>query len=195
MLLRPHQSPFATQTETVVGLLADAVSDHAVRQIYRLKQRTGDKPLQILVPHLQAAEKLGIFSEKERNIAKTCWPGPLTLIVKRKPDANISRFALPRSEKTIGIRIPDAPHLLNWLKTYNRPIVATSANLSGRPALQLHQIKSVFRGTLAILPCTRRDFRISNRASTVASINEHDEITIHRQGKITKEMLEKAAKG
>src|SRR5690349_24366126 len=73
--------PVAVPTETVYGLAADATNAEAVARIYEAKGRPTFNPLIVHVPNLEAAEKLGHFSDSARALAEAHWPGPLTLVV------------------------------------------------------------------------------------------------------------------
>lgn len=121
----------AFPTETVYGLGADATSDRAVARVYEAKGRPSFNPLIVHVPDLAAAEKLGEFAEDARRLAATFWPGPLTIVVPRRKECPVSMLAsagLP----SLALRVP--AHLIAQalLKAVDRPVVAPSANPSGR---------------------------------------------------------------
>jgi L-threonylcarbamoyladenylate synthase len=118
-------------TETVYGLGADATNDRAVAAIYAAKGRPKFNPLIVHVVALADAERLGVFNEPARKLAHAFWPGPLTIIMPRKPDCPVSLLAsagLP----TIALRIPRHPLTQKLLRAFGRPIVAPSANVSGK---------------------------------------------------------------
>jgi L-threonylcarbamoyladenylate synthase len=71
-------------TDTIPGFSADPENSNAVHQISALKNRPLDSPFLLLVPDFLTAERLCIFSEKARNLVNRFWPGPLTLLLKRK---------------------------------------------------------------------------------------------------------------
>ena len=121
----------AFPTETVYGLGADATSDRAVARVYEAKGRPSFNPLIVHVPDLAAAEKLGEFAEDARRLAATFWPGPLTIVVPRRKECPVSMLAsagLP----SLALRVPAHPVAQAFLKEVERPIVAPSANPSGR---------------------------------------------------------------
>lgn len=117
-------------TETVYGLGADGTQDDAVAKIYAAKERPTFNPLIFHVKDLNAAETIGIFSKTARSLAQAFWPGPLTLVVKKNPDADISLLATAGLD-TIAIRVPAHPIMQAVLKLFDKPIVAPSANPSG----------------------------------------------------------------
>ena len=121
----------AFPTETVYGLGADATSDEAVAAIYAAKGRPSFNPLIAHVATLGAARRLARFDDRATALAKAFWPGPLTLVLPRRKDCAVSWLAsagLP----SLALRVPDHPVALALLRACGRPVVAPSANRSGR---------------------------------------------------------------
>ncbi len=121
----------AFPTETVYGLGADARQGEAVAGIYEAKGRPSFNPLIAHVPDLAHAEQIGEFSETARLLAERFWPGPLTLVVPLKADAGISELATAGLD-SIALRVPSHPVAREILALTQTPIVAPSANRSGR---------------------------------------------------------------
>jgi L-threonylcarbamoyladenylate synthase len=121
----------AFPTETVYGLGADATDDLAVARVYEAKGRPSFNPLIVHVTDLSAAKRLGHFDESSESLARTFWPGPLTLVVPRTDDCNVSRLASAGLD-TIALRVPKHDVALALLKSFGGPVVAPSANPSGR---------------------------------------------------------------
>ena len=112
----------AAPTETVFGLMTAWDNDGGKRQIYKLKGRSGDKPLQMLAADLPMAFRLGLQPDDRLwRLAADFWPGPLTVVAPAEADT------------TIGLRIPDHPLILSLIKRFGKPLAATSANRSGEP--------------------------------------------------------------
>jgi len=122
----------AFPTETVYGLGADASNAVAVKSVFEAKGRPSDNPLIVHVASLEIAwHFMAGISEKGLKLAKRFWPGPLTLVVKRKASVpNIVTAGLD----TVAIRIPNHPVTLEFLKRFEGGIVGPSANISGRPS-------------------------------------------------------------
>lgn len=118
-------------TETVYGLAADATNDTAVAKIFEAKTRPQFNPLISHVESLEQAESLAMFDERARIIASYFWPGPLTLVLKRKPESPISKLVTAGLE-TIAIRCPAHKIARDLIKQAGVPIAAPSANLSGK---------------------------------------------------------------
>jgi len=113
-------------TDTLYGLGADATIGGAVEKVFAAKQRPIDKVVSIAVASIPAAEELVNFTPIAKLIASKFLPGPITIVLRAK-----SELKFVSKEGKIGIRIPDNDFALALLKSYNRPIIATSANLSG----------------------------------------------------------------
>jgi L-threonylcarbamoyladenylate synthase len=121
----------AFPTETVYGLGADATDDQAVARLYEAKGRPSFNPLISHVVDAFAAFALGEFPSDAKKLALLFWPGPLTLVVPRARNCPVSLLAsagLP----SIALRVPDHPLALDLLEAVQRPVVAPSANASGR---------------------------------------------------------------
>jgi L-threonylcarbamoyladenylate synthase len=121
----------AFPTETVYGLGADATSDAAVAAVYAAKGRPRFNPLIVHVVDLRAAERLVRLDARARTLAGRFWPGPLTLVLKRRADCPVSWLASAGLD-TIAIRVPDHPDARALLRAAGVPVVAPSANRSGR---------------------------------------------------------------
>lgn len=120
----------ALPTETVYGLCALAASDAAVAAVYAAKGRPARNPLIVHGADLAAVEAVGNFCEEARRLAAAFWPGPLTLVLPRRPDVKVSRLASAGGD-TVALRIPEAP-FFRAVAAEVGPIVAPSANRSGR---------------------------------------------------------------
>jgi len=121
----------AFPTETVYGLGADATNGEAVARVYAAKGRPSFNPLIAHVPDAEAAFALGQFSPEAKALALAFWPGPLSIVVPRRPDCPVSLLASSGLD-SIAIRVPAHPIARELLVATGRPVVAPSANPSGR---------------------------------------------------------------
>jgi L-threonylcarbamoyladenylate synthase len=121
----------AFPTETVYGLGADATDDKAVARVYAAKGRPSFNPLIVHVPDSETAFALGQFAPEAKALAKAFWPGPLSLVVPRAAACPVSLLA-SAGLGSIAIRVPAHPVALDLLKAAGRPVVAPSANPSGK---------------------------------------------------------------
>lgn len=113
-------------TETVYGLGADALDASAVRKIYELKGRPANSPLIVHVASVDHARELAAeWPEIAEQLARDYWPGPLTLVVPKKP---IVPDEVTAGLQTVGLRIPRHPVALDLLRVAGLPIAAPSAN-------------------------------------------------------------------
>ena len=118
----------AFPTETVYGLGAHALDPAAVQRIYEAKGRPSVNPIIVHVASAAAARHLASeWTPVAEALAKRFWPGPLTLVV-RKRDAVPS--IVTAGTDTVGLRVPAHPIALALLKAAAIPIAAPSANLS-----------------------------------------------------------------
>jgi len=117
-------------TETVYGLAANALDPRAVKKVFEAKQRPLTAALPIQVGDRSAlAEVADELSDVALRLCERYMPGPITLIVRRNvglPDV------VTAGAGTVGVRIPDNRVALALLREVGGPIVATSANVSGR---------------------------------------------------------------
>ena len=128
----------AFPTETVYGIGALLKNKKTVAKLFRIKKRPRTKPLQVLVASLAQAKKLGTFNKQALELAGKNWPGPLTLIVKKK--VTVPKI-VTGGKATVGLRIPNHKIALELIKQCG-PLVATSANETGdKPALTARQVK------------------------------------------------------
>jgi L-threonylcarbamoyladenylate synthase len=122
----------AFPTETVYGLGADALNPEAVRKVFGAKGRPSDNPL---IVHIADIKDIDILAKRVPKTAamlmQKFWPGPLTVVLNKRrniPDIVTAGGA------TVAVRMPDNKIALALISASGVPIVAPSANLSGRPS-------------------------------------------------------------
>ena len=123
----------AFPTETVYGLGADACNADAVARIYAAKGRPADHPL---IVHVASMDALGDWAddvpEYAISLARSFWPGPMTLIVKR---SELAADFVTGGQGTVGVRVPNHPVALGLLEAFARVggkgVAAPSANRFG----------------------------------------------------------------
>lgn len=121
----------AVPTETVYGLACDATNPDAIARLYAAKGRPAINPLIAHVADLNAAAREGDLDDRGLRLADAFWPGPMTLVVPRSAGCSVAASAsagLP----SLAIRVPAAPLMQGLAAALGRPIVAPSANRSGR---------------------------------------------------------------
>jgi L-threonylcarbamoyladenylate synthase len=120
----------AFPTETVYGLGADATNTRAVAEVFAVKGRPVFNPLIVHVSDMAAAERLAVFTDRARLLAAAFWPGPLTLVLPRRPDAPIADLVTAGLD-TVAVRVPHHPVARALLQAAATPLAAPSANRSG----------------------------------------------------------------
>ncbi|MCS3924661.1 L-threonylcarbamoyladenylate synthase [Methanosalsum natronophilum] len=122
----------AFPTETVYGLGANALEHSAVSKIFEAKGRPADNPLIVHISSKEDISKIALeIPDQAHKLIDLFWPGPLTLIMKRKrivPDITTGGL------DTVAIRMPANKIAISLLKNSGCPIAAPSANLSGKPS-------------------------------------------------------------
>ncbi|MBF8251322.1 MAG: hypothetical protein HW382_950, partial [Deltaproteobacteria bacterium] len=122
----------AFPTETVYGLGADALNPEAIRKVFKAKGRPPDNPL---IVHISDMDTFQLVAKKPVKAAidliNRFWPGPLTIIVKKK---KIVPGIVTGGLDTVAVRMPDNKIALSLIKMAGVPLVAPSANLSGKPS-------------------------------------------------------------
>jgi L-threonylcarbamoyladenylate synthase len=146
-------------TDTIYGIGCDATNPSAVRRIYKIKKRDKKNPLLVLVKSYCMLHDICYVSAKQDKYIRSVWPPttrdaqspsyehtnkPATFILK-------SRDALPKEvnggQDSLAVRLPKNDFLITILKRLNRPLISTSLNLSGQPAIKdLSKINSLFKG-------------------------------------------------
>jgi L-threonylcarbamoyladenylate synthase len=122
-----HSGLVAFPTDTVYGIGAAIFDQESVRRLYVVKGRNTTKAIAVLLSDPDELEQLTpTLGTSGSRLAQAFWPGPLTLVVPKRP--NLPEMLSPL--ETIGVRIPDHPVALALLRLTG-PLAVTSANLSG----------------------------------------------------------------
>lgn len=133
-------------TETVYGIGCDATNAKAVAQVYKAKKRRKEKILPVVFADLKHAQKYVSLSRKARFLAEKFMPGPLTLVVFLK-----KKLAACANSKTVAFRISSNKLLSKASALSKKPLVATSANLSGKPPVSnFAEAKKTFLGKASL---------------------------------------------
>ena len=121
----------AFPTETVYGLGANALDARAVAKVFAAKERPRFNPLIVHVPSLAEAARYAVVNDAARKLAEAFWPGPLSLVLKKRPASGIVDL-VSAGQETIALRAPAHPVAQALLAATQLPIAAPSANRSGR---------------------------------------------------------------
>jgi L-threonylcarbamoyladenylate synthase len=177
----------AFPTETVYGLGASIFDAAAIQKIFTTKGRPQDNPL---IAHISSLEQVDAIAEKPPacfwELANVFFPGPLTLVLKKKPTVPDS---VSKGLDTLAIRMPAHPIALQLIREVGEPLVAPSANLSGRPSSTcIEHVLRDFEGKIAAIvdggPCRY------GMESTVVDLVSFERPTLLRFGALQKEAIE-----
>lgn len=176
----------AFPTETVYGLGANALDEHASSKIYEAKGRPSDNPLIVHVANEEQVKRLvKEIPESAKKLMKAFWPGPLTLIFKK---SEIVPNGTTGGLDTVAVRMPDHKVALKLIEYSDTVIAAPSANTSGRPSpTTAKHVEDDLSGKISmIIDAGNVGIGIE---STIVDVTE-DVPMILRPGYISKKMLE-----
>ncbi|MCK8784849.1 L-threonylcarbamoyladenylate synthase [Roseomonas sp. NAR14] len=142
----------AFPTETVYGLGADARNARAVASVFEAKGRPHFNPLICHFPEAEAAFAEVLPDARARRLAAAFWPGPLTLVLPRRPESRIDLLAGAGLD-TLAVRVPAHPLALALLRAVALPVAAPSANRSGAvsPTSAAHVLEGLSGRVAAVL--------------------------------------------
>lgn len=178
-------------TETVYGIGTNGLDEQAVKKLYEVKQRPENKAISLLVSDIKMVEKIAKdITELEYKLMEKFFPGPLTIILKKKD--NVPDI-VTAGKDTVGVRMPSgeiARKLVEYAKT---PIAAPSANISGEPSgTNLENIINNFDGKVEYF-IDGGETELGISSTIIEVIN--NEIHILREGSITKQQIEDFKRG
>ena len=171
-------------TDTIYGIVCSALSKKSVERVYKLRKRSPNKPVIVLIGSLRELKKFGITLSaiSYKQLAKL-WPGPISVILPGKS----KKFSyLHRGKKTIAFRMPGKAALRRFLNKTG-PLIAPSANFEGEPpAKTIKEARKYFGDKI--------DFyidegKLKSKSSTIVSIRD-GKVRVVRAGaaKITDNM-------
>ncbi len=174
----------AFPTETVYGLGADALNEKAVFSIFAAKNRPADNPLIVHVTSREALLPLCHVTKLAGQLMDAFWPGPLTLLLKKK---DIVPHVTTAGLDTVAVRMPAHPVARALIDACGRPVAAPSANASGRPSpTQAMHVLEDMAGRIPLIidggPCA------VGLESTVVDVTGDIPVVL-RPGGVTPEMI------
>lgn len=172
-------------TDTIYGIVTSANIPKSVEKIYKLRKRTSNKPMIILISSVGEIVNFGIkLKPSEINLLSSLWPNPISVVI----DCKSKKFHfLHRGKNSLALRIPNNDFLQNLLKITG-PIVAPSANFEGEtPAKNIEQAKKYFKDRVSFYVDSGN---LETAPSTVVKL-KNSKLEILREGalKIPKQFL------
>ena len=175
-------------TETVYGIGTKGLDEEAVKKLFKAKQRPLNKPISLLVSNMEMVNQIAKdITAIEYKIMEKFFPGPLTIILKKK---DIVPNIVTAGEETVGVRMPSGEIARKLVELVGEPIAAPSANISGEPSgIDLQEIKKHIKADYFI-DGGKSELGL---ASTIVQVVD-EKIQILRQGSITLEEIEEKIK-
>ena len=140
----------ALPTETFYGLAVDCGDAEALRQLNKLKQKDEDTPLLLLAAdRAQAAEVAASLPNHFEELARSFWPGPLTLVI---PAAETLPAEVSGGRGTVAVRVPGLALPRRLARALGRPVTGISANLYGQPPCRTAgEVAAIFSEQVAMI--------------------------------------------
>lgn len=171
-------------TETVYGLAIVYDSKKAFDKLYEIKNRSINKPISMMVANKDILKSVAYVDENSQKVIDSFMPGAVTIILKAKEDLP---YFVTFNQDTIGVRIPTNDVAINILKSVNKPLLVTSANISSEPSLiKANDVYNKFNGLIASFI---DEDAINGVSSTVVDVR--NDIKVYREGPISKNDIEK----
>jgi len=173
-------------TETVYGLAADAADPRAVAALFEAKGRPRFNPLIAHVADLAMGRRVGVFDDRATALAQAFWPGPLTLVLPVADGEAVCDLARAGLD-SVAIRVPGHPLARAVIAALGRPVVAPSANRSGRPSPTTFADALEETGVFALAALDGGPCAVGLESTVVALL---DEPRLLRPGAVTREQIE-----
>lgn len=182
--------PVIFPTETVYGLGALIFDEPSIKKIFEIKQRPADNPLIAHIASLEQAELIGQgMGDCFYKLAEAFWPGPLAIVVQKRAEVP---SIVSAGHSTIAIRMPMHAVAKELIEKAGVPLVAPSANLSGKPSpTRLCDALEDLDGRVAFA-IDGGDCEVGIESTVISLV--HREPKLLRPGKITRESLEEVLK-
>lgn len=169
-------------TDTVYGLCATASNEKAIENIFHIKQRDKNKPLQLLVKDERYYFEKYPFKQQLRTILSGVPAGKVTWLFPNNQALSQGQCSYFKNLPFIGVRTPVHPLWEKIFEIHNNPIAATSANISGQPVFDEPEIIKVFGNIVSLICLENRP--PSQEPSAVIQILSPAEIKIVRKSSL-----------
>jgi len=179
--------PVILPTETVYGLAANAADPSAVAAVFEAKGRPRFNPLIAHVADAEMGRAVGQLDARAERLAQAFWPGPLTLVLPVGDPALVCDLARAGLD-TVAVRSPGHPLALEILGRFGGPVVAPSANRSGRPSPTTFQDAIDETGEFAAAGIDGGPCAVGVESTVVALLDGPPRLL--RPGAVTREALE-----
>jgi tRNA threonylcarbamoyl adenosine modification protein (Sua5/YciO/YrdC/YwlC family) len=137
-------------TDTVYALGCDLANKKAIDRLYDVKRMPREHPLALICPDLSDLSRYAIIDNHAYRLLRRVLPGPYTFILPATRE--VPKILHVSDKRTVGIRVPAAPIIVEVVRALGRPVISTSANLPGQPPLiDPRDISPTFKGIELVL--------------------------------------------
>lgn len=179
----------AFPTDTVYGLGVIYENEEALNALKKSKGRPENKPIPTMVSNFRQMEEIAYLDESARKLAEEFMPGGFTMILKKKEELPAY---LTNGFDTVGIRMPDDDVVLHLIDLCEKPLLVTSANLSGEePGETAEEVLAQLDGRIDAIVVGEPG---SSKASTIVDMST-DTLRIVREGPISEKKIREVLKG
>ena len=170
-------------TDTVYGIMGDALNKESIKNIYDVKHRDYKKPLILLMSSIDMIKEYTLdISEDEMNLMKKFYPGCMTLLLRRNSKVD---DMICNNGEYVGVRIPDNKDLLSIIEKLGRPVFSTSCNISGNDVVR--SVDEIDEEIISKVDYIYDGGYIDSVSSTVVRI-DNGEVVILREGNLSEEI-------
>lgn len=174
-------------TETVYGLAADAGNAVAVAAIFEAKGRPRFNPLIAHVADAVEAEAIAVFDARARALAEAFWPGPLTIVAPVRDRDRVCDLARAGLD-SVAVRVPGHARARAVIAAFGRPVVAPSANRSGRPSPTTFADAVEETGAFAAAAIDGGNCAVGVESTVISVLDGR--LSLLRPGSVTREEIE-----
>ena len=166
----------AYPTDTVYALGCDLLNKKSIDRLYQVKGMSRDQPLAFICPDLADLSKYAVVDNQAYRLLRRVLPGPYTFILTATRE--VPKMLHTSDRRTVGIRVPDAPVIVEVVRALGRPVISTTAHRMGdEPVIDARDIEPTFKGVSLVL-----DGGLGGRQPTTVVDLSHGSIDIVREG-------------
>ena len=167
----------AYPTDTVYALGCDLLNKKAIDRLYQVKGMPKGQPLAFICPDLADLSKYAVVDNQAYRLLRRVLPGPYTFVLTATRE--VPKILHTSERRTVGIRVPDAPIIVEVVRALGRPVISTSAHKPGdeHMVIDAHDIEPTFPGVSLVL-----DGGLGGREPTTIVDLSHGSVDIVREG-------------
>ena len=175
-----------TPTDTIYGIMGDALNKDVIKKVFQIKNRSYNKPLILLMSNYNMIkEYTKNIQPKEKQLIKEYMPGLVTIILEKNEKVN---NLITANTNSVGVRIPDNKDLLEIITRLNRPVISTSANISLEK--DITKITDLEPDIINNVSYIYDAGIINNKSSTIVRFT-NNKLEILRYGELSQKLIEK----